>query len=176
MLVSLAERSLLTHTVDGVLTVVVLSPERISPRLTDLPHTLPVGLLSPWSTLSSPAVHSSNYHTPLVSRSHSPSTLIPTVPPIRPLPSSSRSSTRTSISAQVSLSRSSTWLVQSTSKLLRTVTSPTRTSAGRSQRPSLSKQPHTTPTHCHEYGRMTQRLLPGAEYLFFLPKSHGEMI
>lgn len=170
MLVSLAERSLSTHMVDGVLTVVVLSPERISPRSTDLPHTSPVGLLSPWSTPSSPAVLSSNSHTPSVLQSHSPSTSIPTVPPTRPLLSSSRSSTRTSISAQVSLSRSSTWPALSTSKLLRTVTSPTRISAGRSQRSSPSKQLHTL-LHCHEYGGMTQRLLPGAETSVF-PYGH----
>jgi hypothetical protein len=40
MPVLLAERSSSTHTVDGVLTVVELSPERISPRSTDPLRTL----------------------------------------------------------------------------------------------------------------------------------------
>jgi hypothetical protein len=48
MLVSLAERLLLIRMVDGVLTVAVLSPERISPRSIDQQHTLPDGLLSHW--------------------------------------------------------------------------------------------------------------------------------
>ena len=145
MPVSLAERSLSTHTVGGVRTVVALSLERISPRSIDQPHTLLDGLPSHWSMLNSPDEHSSNSHTPLVLRSLSPSSLTAMVPRISPPTSLSRSSTRTLIYDQVSLSRSSTLQSQSTSKLLKTVTSPTRTSAGRSPRPSNSKMTSIAP-------------------------------
>lgn len=141
MLVSLAERSLSTRTVDGVLTGVEPSPARTSPRSTDRRRTSPVGSPSRWLTPSSHVVRSSSSHTPSVLRSHFPSTLTPTVPLTSPLLSSSRSSMPTSTSALVSLSRSLIWPAPSTSRLRRTVTSPTRTSAGRSPRLSSSRNP-----------------------------------
>jgi hypothetical protein len=101
MLVSLAERSLLTPTVDGVLTVVVLSPERISPRSIDQLPTLPAGSRSPSSTPSSLAVHLSNFPTPLVLPSLSPFSSTHTAHQTSPPMSSLRSSTRTSTSDQV---------------------------------------------------------------------------
>jgi hypothetical protein len=139
MPVLLAERSSSIHTVDGVLTVVVLSPERISLRSIDLPPTLADGLQNLWSTPSFADVLSSNSHTPSVSPSHSPSSSTATVPLPEPLMSLLRSSETTSISDQVLLSRSSTWPSQSTSRPPRMVTSPTKTSHGRSPRSLSSK-------------------------------------
>ena len=81
MLVSLAERSLSTHMVDGVPTVVALSLEKISPRSIDLLHTLPAGLPSHWSMPSSLVAHLSNFPTPLGLQNHSPYSLIATVLP-----------------------------------------------------------------------------------------------
>ena len=132
--VSQAERSLSTHTVDGVLMVVVPSLARTSPRSTDQPHTLPVGLQSHWFTPSLPAVPSSNSPMPLVLRNRFPSSSTRMVPLTEPLMSSSRSSTITSTCDQVLLSRSLTWPNLSTSRPQRMDTSPTRTSAGRSPR------------------------------------------
>ena len=55
MLVSPAVRSLSTHTEDGVPTVVVPSPGRITPRSTDLLRTSLAGSQSPWLPLVSSA-------------------------------------------------------------------------------------------------------------------------
>jgi hypothetical protein len=139
MLVSLAERLSSTHTEDGVLTVVVPSLVRISPRSIDLLHTSPVGSPNLWFTLSSLAVPSSNSHMPSVSPSHFLSSLTPTV--LHPCPPMSLLllSTRTLISDLVLSSRSLTWQSQSTSKPPRTVTLPTRTSPGRSPRSLRSR-------------------------------------
>ncbi len=143
MPVLLAEKSLSTHTVDGVLTVEVLSLERISPRSIDLPHTSPVGSQSLWLTPSLLAAHLSNSHTPLVLLSHS-------------LSSSTHTGPQT---------RSSTWPSQSTSRLPRTVTSPIRTSAGRSPRFLIGRLRHT---HCHDrFMCKTQRLVRAGIYSVF---------
>jgi hypothetical protein len=165
MPVLLAEKSLSTHTVDGVLTVEVLSLERISPRSIDLPHTSPVGSQSLWLTPSLLAAHLSNSHTPLVLLSHSLSSSTHTGPQTRLPMSLLTSSTRTSTSDLVLSSRSSTWPSQSTSRLPRTVTSPIRTSAGRSPRFLIGRLRHT---HCHDrFMCKTQRLVRAGIYSVF---------
>ena len=66
MLVSLAVRLLLTPMEDGVLTVEVLSLERITQRSTAPPLTLPAGSQSPLSRPSLPVAALSSFLTPLV--------------------------------------------------------------------------------------------------------------
>lgn len=122
-----------------MLTVAVPSPERITPRSTVLLPTLLGGLPSLLFTPSSLAVLWFSSRTPLVSLSLFPSSLRPTALQKRAPTSLSRSFGTTSTSALVSLSRSWILLNPSTSRLLRTVTSPTRISPGRSPRPSSSK-------------------------------------
>ena len=137
--VLLAVRSLLTPTVAGVHTVVVPSQARTTPRSTVPLPTSVAGSPSLWSRQASPVVRLSSSHTPLVSPSQLPSLSRPTVP-LTSLPMSSlRLSRRTLTCVQVSLSRSSTSSSQSTAPPPRTVTSPTRTSPGRSQRRSSSR-------------------------------------
>ena len=136
----------------------VLSPERISPRSIVPLRTSHDGSQSLSFMPSSLVVPLSNFHTPSVLQSHSPSLLTHMEPPTRPQTSLSRSFTRTLISDQESLSRSLTWPSQSTSRPQRTATLPTKTSAGRSQR--LSSCRSIPPNFLCDYGsqQKTQRL------------------
>lgn len=85
MLVSQAERSSSTPTVAGVLTVVVPSPARTSPRSTDLLPTLPDGLPSRSSLPASLSERWSNSLTLSVSPNLAPSTSTHTALLTRPL-------------------------------------------------------------------------------------------
>lgn len=95
-LVLLAVKLLLTPTEGGVLTVVVLSPERTTPRSTDPLLTLLDGSPNLWLPQDSAAGVSFNCPMPLVSPSHSQSSLRIMVPPRR-TSTLSLSSRRTSI-------------------------------------------------------------------------------
>jgi hypothetical protein len=133
------ERSSSILMADGELTAVAPSPARTSPRLIDPLLILLDGLLSPSSTPNLLAAASSNYHMLLVLQSLFLYSLIPTEPQAAHLMNSSKSSTRTLISDQVSSSRSSTLPSPFTSKPPRTATLPTKTSPGRNPRSSSFK-------------------------------------
>jgi hypothetical protein len=157
MLVSLVARSLSIPTVDGVHTAVELSPERITAKSIVRLPTSPDGSQSRSSMPNWPVELSSSFHMPLVSQSHYPCSSRPTGLVKNLQRSLSKLSARTLTCDQVSLSRSLILRSQSISRPQRTVISPTRTSHGRSQRPSSYKS--------HFYPLLKRRCLISRLYI-----------